>query len=780
MDQNSVPEKAQNEADTNNADRFFRSHSSPPHHRPGHSRALQHYELHHHGVPHQRGESHHPPEFQDFHDQALSSHVHQSHHHSEARNHGRAHGPTGFGLAPSQGAVPSHRSYGEDYHDELQRDGRRHHDGSQYSGFHQQSDSHYHRGSHHGRPQYLGENLSHYSSGMPHHGEASHHGGSYLPHGPNPYSESFHHSEASHLSGLQHDESQHHQVPHRGWPHHHQVHHHGRSRHHEAHQHGKSPHHGETISPHSSVGSYQRGISDYHSEYHQGDHHPSEYHHGEHPHHTQHHYHRTHRHRDYHQHRDHHGAYHSSYLHGDYVQSTSQLSIPHMSRSLIHDAPGPAASRTGVFPYHVAHPRGSAHSMTRSSSTIRSRVTHMSKKVHTQDISTKHSEDWGKEEGQFQKRKTGRLQRTRKKGHSTNLFQWLWEKLTFLIQGFREMIRNLTQSLAFETFIFFVVCLNTVMLVAQTFAEVEIRGEWYFMALDSIFFCIYVVEALLKIIALGLSYFFDFWNNLDFFIMAMAVLDFLLMQTHSFAIYHQSLFRILKVFKSLRALRAIRVLRRLSFLTSVQEVTGTLGQSLPSIAAILILMFTCLFLFSAVLRALFRKSDPKRFQNIFTTIFTLFTLLTLDDWSLIYMDSRAQGAWYIIPILIIYIIIQYFIFLNLVITVLVDSFQTALFKGLEKAKQERAARIQEKLLEDSLTELRAAEPKEVASEGTMLKQLIEKKFGTMTEKQQELLFHYLQLVASVEQEQQKFRSQAAVIDEIVDTTFEAGEEDFRN
>nr|XP_054950517.1 cation channel sperm-associated protein 1 isoform X2 [Pan paniscus] len=649
MDQNSVPEKAQNEADTNNADRFFRSHSSPPHHRPGHSRALQHYELHHHGVPHQRGESHHPPEFQDFHDQALSSHVHQSHHHSEARNHGRAHGPTGFGLAPSQGAVPSHRSYGEDYHDELQRDGRRHHDGSQYSGFHQQSDSHYHRGSHHGRPQYLGENLSHYSSGMPHHGEASHHGGSYLPHGPNPYSESFHHSEASHLSGLQHDESQHHQVPHRGWPHHHQVHHHGRSRHHEAHQHGKSPHHGETISPHSSVGSYQRGISDYHSEYHQGDHHP-----------------------------------------------------------------------------------------------------------------------------------TGRLQRTRKKGHSTNLFQWLWEKLTFLIQGFREMIRNLTQSLAFETFIFFVVCLNTVMLVAQTFAEVEIRGEWYFMALDSIFFCIYVVEALLKIIALGLSYFFDFWNNLDFFIMAMAVLDFLLMQTHSFAIYHQSLFRILKVFKSLRALRAIRVLRRLSFLTSVQEVTGTLGQSLPSIAAILILMFTCLFLFSAVLRALFRKSDPKRFQNIFTTIFTLFTLLTLDDWSLIYMDSRAQGAWYIIPILIIYIIIQYFIFLNLVITVLVDSFQTALFKGLEKAKQERAARIQEKLLEDSLTELRAAEPKEVASEGTMLKQLIEKKFGTMTEKQQELLFHYLQLVASVEQEQQKFRSQAAVIDEIVDTTFEAGEEDFRN
>lgn len=49
-------------------------------------------------------------------------------------------------------------------------------------------------------------------------------------------------------------------------------------------------------------------------------------------------------------------------------------------------------------------------------------------------------------------------------------------------------------------------------------------------------------------------------------------------------------------------------------------------------------------LFSVVLRALFKDSDPKRFQNIFTTLFTLFTMLTLDDWSLIYIDNRAKGG----------------------------------------------------------------------------------------------------------------------------------------
>lgn len=34
------------------------------------------------------------------------------------------------------------------------------------------------------------------------------------------------------------------------------------------------------------------------------------------------------------------------------------------------------------------------------------------------------------------------------------------------------------------------------------------------MALDSIFLCIYVVEALLKIMALGVNYFYNSWNNL--------------------------------------------------------------------------------------------------------------------------------------------------------------------------------------------------------------------------------------------------------------------------
>ncbi|CAK6449755.1 unnamed protein product [Pipistrellus nathusii] len=514
-------------------------------------------------------------------------------------------------------------------------------------------------------------------------------------------------------------------------------------------KHRRHPSHHPSRSPHSGESSSHRGLPRSPSERRHSQ--QGEQQHGHHRHHGE------------HRRREHH--------HGEHPRVSSR------------DTAGSMARASSVFQPSVARrpsvPRRSSVpvSLMRSRTTVQSSAS----KVHPLEFFSKTSDSLPEEEqDQPNTSKTLRLHR---KARSGAVCSKLCENCCPLFDELRRMLRVLTESLFFDAFIFIVVCLNIVMLVAQTFANVEVRGEWYFMVFDCIFLSIYVVEALLKIISMGCDYFYDPWNILDFFIMTMAALEFTLVQFNSRSlkrtVYNPNFFRIFKVFKSLRALRAIRVLRRLSILISLQEVTGTLVRSMPSITAILVLMFTCLFLFSVVLRGLFSQSDPNRFQNIFTTIFTLFTLLTLDDWSLIYLDSRANGAWSIIPILMVYIIIQYFIFLNLVIAVLVDNFQMALLRGLEKVKQERAAQFQEKLLAESLMMLSEEEPREAASEHTKQRLLIEKKFGTMTPKQQELLFHFLQLATGVEHYQQKFRSQASVIDEIVDTAFEAGEEDFR-
>ncbi|XP_023566362.1 cation channel sperm-associated protein 1 [Octodon degus] len=528
---------------------------------------------------------------------------------------------------------------------------------------------------------------------------------------------------------------------HHGEPYHAESHH--SDHHHHRDYHGERYH----VEPHHSD-------HHHHRDHHYGEHHHPEYHHyhGEHHHHKEHPEH-------------HHSIHHYDHLHRDYYQdydkSGSQLSVPHKPHSITGSA------------FHLEPTKSLPHSVIQSHTTVYSRGSQASNKVHPQDSSSKESESWSEDE-QYQKQKKARGQRTHKK-YTMNIFQRLCEKLKNLLLGPWKIIRNLTQSSIFETFIFLIVFLNIIMLMAQTFAEVKIRGEWYFMALDCVFLSIYITEALLKIISLGLDYFYDPWNNLDFFVMLMAVLDFALMQVNSLdSFYNHSLFRILKVLKIMRALRAIRIVRRLRILTSLKEVTGTLVGSLMSIITIFILIFSCLLFFSMIL-TLFRRFDPWRFENFFTTMFTLFTVLTLDDWSLIYMDSRAQGAWYIIPILMIYIFIQNIIFLNLLTAVLVDNFQMALLRDEERVKQEMTAWIHEKLLDDSLTELNYSEPEEVKDNAT----LEVKKSETMTEKQWELQSQFLKLVAKLEHHRQKFSSGARVIDEVVDTTFEVNQKTSR-
>ncbi|XP_065408839.1 cation channel sperm-associated protein 1 [Chrysemys picta bellii] len=383
------------------------------------------------------------------------------------------------------------------------------------------------------------------------------------------------------------------------------------------------------------------------------------------------------------------------------------------------------------------------------------------------------------------------------------LLRLAWERTLPRLLTLRAIIHKLTHLLAFELFILTVVFIHTAVLVVQTFAAVQVRGEWFFSAMDAVFLCVYVLEALLKLIALDLDYFRNPWNDIDFFVMIMMVLDFVLPllispghNTHENAV---SLFRVLRVFKGVRAVRVLRLLLTLRVLENLQELTSTFALSGPSIGAILLLMFTCLFMFSVVLHDLFQNSDPHRFGELFDTIFTLFQLFTLDDWSFIYLDSVQGGASYIIFFLMAYILIEYFTFLkggrtrvpalshaplslslslSLVIAVLVDNFQLTLIKRQELQKQKSLLQPKESSIEDIVSGKPAQEGHmKLEDDEAFLAQLIKHMDGSESREKQ-LLFTYLQLMASVEHLQQQFRSQAATTNKIVDSFFETAEQDF--
>ncbi|XP_068682482.1 cation channel sperm-associated protein 1-like [Montipora foliosa] len=244
---------------------------------------------------------------------------------------------------------------------------------------------------------------------------------------------------------------------------------------------------------------------------------------------------------------------------------------------------------------------------------------------------------------------------------------------------FRMFIYELTESKIFSGSILFVILLNTVILVIQTDEEFSVKAGWYLSALDNVFLSIYFMEIVLKLYALRSHFFKTGWNIMDLFIVLFTMVDFLLplivQNVGSFDV--AAIFRLLRMFRAIRALRALRVLRTIRFLKNLQVIMTTILKSFRALSTIVMLQGLFLYMFAVIGRGLFYEVAPGRFGSLGKAFFTLFQLITLDDWFFMYSDvvAKSPGHSYIILYLIVYIVLENFIFMNLFVAVLVDNFQ---------------------------------------------------------------------------------------------------------
>ena len=82
----------------------------------------------------------------------------------------------------------------------------------------------------------------------------------------------------------------------------------------------------------------------------------------------------------------------------------------------------------------------------------------------------------------------------------------------------------------FEDLIYLSIILNTIVLTLQWAGQSD-SNELTIDYVNYVFTCIFIVEAVIKITAMGYIYFSDLWNIFDFIILAMSIfticLDFL-------------------------------------------------------------------------------------------------------------------------------------------------------------------------------------------------------------------------------------------------------------
>eukprot|EP00948_MAST-09A_sp_MAST-9A-sp1_P002174 g2174.t1 len=351
-------------------------------------------------------------------------------------------------------------------------------------------------------------------------------------------------------------------------------------------------------------------------------------------------------------------------------------------------------------------------------------------------------------------------------------------------------VESVVSSHIFSNFILFIILLNTILISLQTSTDFTDAVGYYLSLIDNIFLGIYIAEIGLKFYAIRMHFFESEWNNFDFVIVFISLIEYILIYGFQFinsdSAVDTSIFRVFRVFKTFRALRALRILRTISFLQNLQMLVTTLFKSIPAMSSIIGLLVLFLYIFAIIGVEQFGGLFPKRFGRLDLAMFTLFQVITLDDWFQIIHDSQdvwrtSEEMYYgLFLFLFIFILSQTFIFINLFIAVIVNNLEQQMAAQERKETREtinaerrdsRSTRRVRKDTNASTTSMRS-----IASsidsldidvhEDTNLKDIVG--FNQAPAQQKTLLRNYFRLLASLDSHSSRYNMHLKTLDDLVD------------
>ncbi len=259
-----------------------------------------------------------------------------------------------------------------------------------------------------------------------------------------------------------------------------------------------------------------------------------------------------------------------------------------------------------------------------------------------------------------------------------------------------EFCRRIVEAPWFSRFIIGVIVFAGILVGIETSPSLVTRHGVLIDLLNNAVLFIFVVEIILKMAAASprpWRFFHDGWNVFDFLIVAVCFLPL----GASFA-------------PVLRLFRLFRVLRLVSVIPRLQVIVWALLRCLPSMFYVTILLFLVFYIYAVVGTMLFGANDPVHFGGLWTSMLSLFRVVTLEDWTdVMYIQMfgsdvyegynqsvegqtvipKAQpllGAFYFVS----FVLIGTMIMLNLVIGVIIN--------GMDEAQKEVADRRLHELL----------------------------------------------------------------------------------
>ena len=176
-------------------------------------------------------------------------------------------------------------------------------------------------------------------------------------------------------------------------------------------------------------------------------------------------------------------------------------------------------------------------------------------------------------------------------------------------------------------------------------------------ALDYLVTIIFLTEIIIRMGAENkLSDFFrKGWNNFDFVIVTVSLIP---LDNSEIVLLG-------------RLLRVFRVMRLITFIPEFRKIIETILKAIPQVSYVSLFMFIEMYMFAAVGSILFAEVDPIHWENIGISMLTLFQVATGEAWPDLLAATMSQKPYSWIYF-VLFIIINTFILLNLIVGVIVD------------------------------------------------------------------------------------------------------------
>ncbi|MBB5434443.1 ion transporter [Nocardiopsis composta] len=233
----------------------------------------------------------------------------------------------------------------------------------------------------------------------------------------------------------------------------------------------------------------------------------------------------------------------------------------------------------------------------------------------------------------------------------------------------RDRARRIVESGWFQNGVIALILINAVSLGLETYEELFAAAPEVFSVTETVFVGLFAAELALKVFAYGRSFFRDPWNWFDAIVVGIALVP----SSSGFSV--------------LRLLRILRILRLVSAVPQMRQIIGALFRSVPGMSTVIGLLLITVYTAAVLAEKLFEDVSPHYFGDLHTSLYTMFMVLTTENWPDIAESVTEQRPW-AAAFFVGYIVVTAFILLNLVIGVIVTALEEEVESQRWKEDQE--------------------------------------------------------------------------------------------